>query len=42
MKLHAFVAMPFGTKADPDGKLIYFNRIYDEPLRPAPEKPGST
>ena len=40
MKLHAFVAMPFGTKADPDGKLIYFNRIYDELLRPALEKAG--
>lgn len=40
MKLHAFVAMPFGTKADPDGKPIDFNRIYDELLRPALERVG--
>ena len=40
MKLHAFVAMPFGTKPDPDGKPIDFNRIYDELLRPALERVG--
>ena len=27
---HAFVAMPFGSKPGADGKLIDFNRVYDE------------
>ena len=40
MKLHAFVAMPFGTKPDADGKPVDFNRIYDELLRPALEQAG--
>lgn len=40
MKLHAFVAMPFGTKNGADGKPIDFNRIYDEYLRPGLEAAG--
>jgi tetratricopeptide (TPR) repeat protein len=34
-KLHAFVAMPFGTKAGKDGQLIDFNRVYREYIEPA-------
>ena len=35
MKLHAFVAMPFGTKPAHDGKMIDFNRVYAEYIEPA-------
>jgi len=35
MKLHAFVAMPFGTKEGPDGENIDFNRVYAEYIAPA-------
>ena len=40
MKLHAFVAMPFGIKPGSDGKAIDFNRIYDEYIKPALEAAG--
>jgi len=40
MKPHAFIAMPFGTKPDVDGKPIDFNRIHDELLKPALEAAG--
>jgi len=42
MKLHAFVAMPFGTKPDAKGTPIDFNLIYTQLIRPALEKPVST
>ena len=35
MTAHAFIAMPFGTKAGADGKEIDFNRIYCGLLKPA-------
>lgn len=37
MKLHAFIAMPFGTKPGVDSKPIDFNRIYNEYIKPALE-----
>jgi len=37
MKLHAFIAMPFGTKPGADGKPIDFNRVYEEYIKPALE-----
>jgi tetratricopeptide (TPR) repeat protein len=40
MKPHAFVAMPFGTKPDADGRDIDFNRVFAELLRPALEAAG--
>ncbi len=40
MKLHAFVAMPFGKKNGPDGKPIDFNRIYADYIRPGLEAAG--
>ena len=40
MKLHAFVAMPFGTKPGPDGQAIDFNRVYGELIKPALEAAG--
>lgn len=40
MKLHAFVAMPFGTKPNDKGEQIDFNRIYDELIKPALEDAG--
>ena len=40
MKLHAFVAMPFGKKTGPDGKPIDFNGVYDEYIKPALEAAG--
>lgn len=40
MKLHAFVAMPFGKKTGPDGKPIDFNRIYEDYIKPALEAAG--
>ncbi|HRD33673.1 MAG TPA: tetratricopeptide repeat protein [Rhodocyclaceae bacterium] len=40
MKLHAFVAMPFGRKPGADGQLIDFDRIYGEYVRPALEAAG--
>jgi tetratricopeptide (TPR) repeat protein len=40
MKPHAFVAMPFGTKPGPEGRLIDFNRIYAEYIKPALEAAG--
>lgn len=39
-RLHAFVAMPFGSKPGPDGKPIDFNRVYAELIRPALEAAG--
>lgn len=40
MKPHAFIAMPFGTKPDADGKPIDFNRVYEDLLKPALEAAG--
>lgn len=40
MKLHAFVAMPFGTKTVPDGTPIDFTVIYNDLLKPALEAAG--
>jgi len=40
MKLHVFVAMPFGTKPGADGKPIDFNRVYDDYIRPALDMAG--
>ena len=40
MKPHAFVAMPFGTKPGPDGKLINFNSVYTDYIKPALESAG--
>ncbi|MDO9597924.1 MAG: tetratricopeptide repeat protein [Azoarcus sp.] len=35
MKPHAFVAMPFGTKAGHDAQPIAFNRVYSDYIEPA-------
>ena len=40
MKLHAFVAMPFGVKRDDQGNEIDFNRVLAELIRPALESAG--
>lgn len=40
MKPHAFVAMPFGTKRNPQGEAIDFNRVYAELLKPALDAAG--
>jgi hypothetical protein len=40
MKPHAFIAMPFGTKAGHDGRPIDFDRVYAELIRPALETAG--
>lgn len=40
MKLHAFVAMPFGVKQDSLGNAIDFNRVYAELIKPALEMAG--
>ncbi len=40
MKLHAFVAMPFGKKTGPDGTVIDFNAVYEKLLKPAIEAAG--
>ena len=40
MKLHAFVAMPFGKKTGFDGKTIDFNAVYTDLLKPAIEAAG--
>jgi tetratricopeptide (TPR) repeat protein len=40
MKLHAFVAMPFGVKPDSQGNPIDFNRVYIELIKPALEMAG--
>jgi tetratricopeptide (TPR) repeat protein len=40
MKLHAFVAMPFGKKSGTKGKPIDFNAIYNDLLKPAIEAAG--
>ncbi|MBP6899707.1 MAG: DUF4071 domain-containing protein [Burkholderiaceae bacterium] len=40
MKLHAFIAMPFGTKNGADGQPIDFNRVYAEYLKPGLEAAG--
>lgn len=42
MSLHVFVAMPFGIKAADDGRLIDFDRVYGELIRPALESAGLT
>jgi tetratricopeptide (TPR) repeat protein len=40
MKLHAFVAMPFGRKPGPDGVEIDFDAVYGQLLKPALEAAG--
>ena len=40
MSLHVFVAMPFGIKPADDGRLIDFDRVYAELIRPALESAG--
>ena len=40
MKLHAFVAMPFGVKKDNQGNEIDFNRVFAELIRPALDLAG--
>ncbi len=40
MKPHAFIAMPFGIKADADGHPVNFDRVCDELLKPALEDAG--
>lgn len=40
MKLHAFVAMPFGLKKDSQGNDIDFNRVYGDLIKPALEAAG--
>ncbi len=40
MKLHAFVAMPFGIKRDSQGNEIDFNRVYTGLIKPALESAG--
>ena len=40
MKLHAFVAMPFGIKRDANGVEIDFNRVYIDLIKPALESAG--
>ncbi|MDH4052819.1 MAG: toll/interleukin-1 receptor domain-containing protein, partial [Rubrivivax sp.] len=40
MKPHAFVAMPFGSKPDAEGRAIDFNRVYAELIGPALEDAG--
>ena len=35
-----FVLMPFGTKQEPSGRVIEFDRVYDEIIRPAVEAEG--
>lgn len=40
MKPHAFIAMPFGSKADAAGQIIDFNRVYSEYIKPALEAAG--
>lgn len=40
MKLHAFVAMPFGKKNAPDGTAIDFDAVYRDLVKPAVEAAG--
>jgi hypothetical protein len=40
MKPHAFIAMPFGTKAGHEGRPIDFDRVYAELIKPALETAG--
>ena len=40
MKLHAFVAMPFGIKRDANGVEVDFNRVYIDLIKPALESAG--
>lgn len=37
---HAFVVMPFGPKPGADGKLVDFNRVFGEYIRPSLEAAG--
>jgi len=37
MKPFCFVLMPFGNKKDENGRIIDFNRVYDEVIKPAVE-----
>ena len=40
MKPHAFVAMPFESKPDPEGQMIDFNAVYSAYIYPALEAAG--
>jgi len=40
MKPHAFVAMPFGIKANHEGAPVDFDRVYAKLIRPALEDAG--
>src|SRR5512139_1197999 len=40
VKLHAFVAMPFGIKKDSQGNEIDFNRVFADLIKPALESAG--
>lgn len=40
MRLHVFIAMPFGVKADGNGKLIDFEQVYAQLIKPALEDAG--
>ena len=42
MKLHAFVAMPFGVKKDSLGNAIDFNRVYAELIKPDEPTPRTS
>ena len=41
-RAHAFVAMPFGTKPDRDGKDVHFNLVFSDLIKPAVEAAGLT
>lgn len=40
IKPHAFVAMPFGEKPGLDGRMIDFNRVYSDLIKPSLEMAG--
>lgn len=40
MRLHAFVAMPFGKKPGPNGQMIDFDAVYRDLIEPAVEAAG--
>lgn len=40
MRLHVFIAMPFGVKTDGDGNLIDFEKVYAALVKPALEDAG--
>lgn len=40
IRLHAYVAMPFGKRSSPDGSVIDFNEVYNQYIKPALEEAG--